>query len=103
MSHNLPAVAALCRKGILLKEGRLLMVDTAENAIARYKKEGTQTDANATTIAASARSGTGTHRIEFLTPLSEEFDARSPMAFGVKIKQLKEDARFHLSLHFRNE
>ena len=103
VSHNLPAVAALCRKGILLKEGRLLMVDTAENAIARYKKEGTQTDANANTVAASARSGTGTHRIEVLTPISEEFDARAPMAFNVRIKQLKEDAKFHLSLHFRNE
>lgn len=103
VSHNLPAVAALCRKGILLKEGRLLLVDTADNAIARYKKEGIQSEESGNTIAASARSGTGTHRIEVLRPTKHEFDARTPISFHVRIKQFKEDARFHLSLHFRDE
>ncbi len=103
VSHNLPAVAALCTKGILLKEGRMVLSDTAENAIAHYKRQGVVTEGSGDTLAAAARSGTGTHRIESLNPLTPEFAARSAMTFRVKIAQLKEDAKFHLSLHFRDE
>ncbi len=81
----------------------MVLSDTAENAIAHYKRQGVVTEGNGDTLAAAARSGTGTHRIESLNPLTPEFAARSAMTFRVKIAQLKEDAKFHLSLHFRDE
>jgi lipopolysaccharide transport system ATP-binding protein len=103
VSHNLPAVAALCRKGILLKEGRLILADTVENTIAQYKKEGMSAEDSGQAIEMTARSGTGTHRLEYVKPGVEEFPARTPMRFRAGIKQFREDAPFHYSLHFRNE
>jgi len=103
VSHNLPAVAALCRKGILLKEGRLILTDTAENTIARYKKEGMSDEDTGVATAMTARSGTGTHRLEYVQPTASEFPARTPLIFRARIRQFRDDAKFHYSLHFRNE
>lgn len=36
VSHNLPAVSRLCSRAILLREGRIIMDDTAVNVIAHY-------------------------------------------------------------------
>jgi lipopolysaccharide transport system ATP-binding protein len=103
VSHNLPAVAALCRKGIVLQDGQLILTDTVENAIACYKKAGITSEGNSVTLAATARSGTGTHRLESVIPVASEFPARTPLAFRARIKRYQEDARYHFSLHFRDE
>ena len=36
VSHNMPAVRSLCKTGIMLKNGKLLHVGTAEDCVTRY-------------------------------------------------------------------
>ncbi len=101
VSHNLTAVAALCRRGIYLKNGRMVMNDEVSRTLETYRSEISSSAASPET--SSSRSGTGTHRVEEITPLSVPFPAREPMSFRVRIRRHHDDGPFHFSFIVRNQ
>lgn len=102
VSHNLSAVAALCNRAIYLKAGKLLMTGESNDVIARYQSDVAHHDEEPVSNPAF-RSGSGTHRIVELRPLSKEFSPRGPMEFLAKIRRHAPEGHFHFSMHFRDE
>lgn len=104
VSHNLPAVAALCQSGIYLKSGQLVMTDTTDKVLDRYKGDVAKaTEEEVSPEQAQHRSGTGTHRMEKVEAGAREFSAREPITFKTRIKRYRDEGPFHFSLHFRDE
>ncbi len=101
VSHNLPAVAALCDRAIYLKNGHLEAMGQTAPILQRYKDDAAL--AVEATATPAHRRGSGTHRIATLTPLATEQPARAPLGFCAQIRQHAEDGPFHLSLHLRDE
>lgn len=69
VSHNLAAVSNLCTRGILLKAGQLVVIDTIDNTLAAYSAQSSYT--RNTLPPEKSRQGTGEARITALDYPSE--------------------------------
>lgn len=103
VSHNLPAVAALCTRGLYLRSGHLVLAGDTDAILQEYKNDVARTMETGGSEAPVYRRGSGTHRIVSLTPATPELPARGPLDFKAVIRQHQYDLPFHLSLHVRDE
>src|SRR5690606_11666022 len=103
VSHNLPAVAALCTQGIYLKNGRLVMTGETDTILQLYKDDAARAAVAEPEGEAVHRRGSGTHRIVSITPSAPEQPAREPLVFTARIRRHEEDGPFHFSLHLKDE
>ena len=103
VSHNLPAVAALCTRGLYLRSGRLALAGDTGAILQEYKNDVARTMEAGESETPVYRRGSGTHRIVSLTPATPELPARGPLDFKAVIRQHQYDLPFHLSLHVRDE
>jgi lipopolysaccharide transport system ATP-binding protein len=79
VSHNMGAVLNLCRRALLLEQGRLCAIGTAREVVARYLEDG---DAAAATTLAERRDRSGEGRFRFEEVTFLDADGR-PRAYAV--------------------
>ena len=107
VSHNMPAVRSLCRNGIVLKNGQVEFVGTADECVDHYIDTKDNDMSRHVIISNKQRSLSFDRELE-ITEVSIENDNKhiasdEPLVFYLKIKVNNKDIKnFTLGLHFRN-
>lgn len=101
VSHNMHAVALLCGRCILLKNGSVAYIGEAQSAINDYlsgAEEMLERDASIN------RPGTGEYRFSFISPEKAVFDANEEKKFRYRIERRTTGSfKAYLSAHIVNE
>ena len=107
VSHNMPAVRSLCRNGIVLKNGQVEFVGTADECVDHYIDTKGNDMSRHVIISNKQRNLSFDRELE-ITEVSIENDNKhiasdEPLVFNLKIKVNNKDIKnFTLGLHFRN-
>lgn len=107
VSHNMPAVRSLCRNGIVLKNGQVEFVGTADECVDHYV-ETKGNDMSKHVIISNKQRNLSMDRELEITEVSIENDNKhiasdEPLVFYLKIKvNNKKINKFTLGLHFKN-
>ena len=107
VSHNMPAVRSLCRNGIVLKNGQVEFVGTADECVDHYIDTKGNDMSRHVIISNNQRNLSFDRELE-ITEVSIENDNKhiasdEPLVFNLKIKVNNKDIKkFTLGLHFRN-
>jgi lipopolysaccharide transport system ATP-binding protein len=108
VSHNMPAVTRLCRRGLLLDGGRLLADGDIHEVTARYLRSETGSAAERRWPSPEAAPGDEVARLQSVRVLcegrvSETIDIRRPVTIEMTFWNLKPDARLAAFFSFFNE
>ena len=107
VSHNMPAVRSLCRNGIVLKNGQVEFVGTADECVDHYIDTKGNDMSRHVIISNKQRNLSFDRELE-ITEVSIENDNKhiasdEPLVFNLKIKVNNKDIKnFTLGLHFKN-
>ena len=100
VSHNLPAVAALCNVGILLERGQLVAVGSADEIVNRYASGHDR--AGGSRFVRSG--GSGELQVSSFEPERPTFEPGETKLFRYRLRaQAREAGNAWLSLHVRNQ
>ncbi len=100
VSHNMAAVARLCKRGILLEKGRVTCIGPVEDVISKYQTAAAQGTAEGTKIFA-ARTGTGLIRFKEVAVFNQNGEFRLYSGCSASIKMELEAVRAFHSSHVK--
>jgi len=108
VSHNMPAVARLCSRAILLDGGRLLADGPTHKVISRYLQSGVGTQARREWTDEAGAPGDGTARLRSVTvrsegTITETVDIRKPMTIEMEFDVLTGGVVLVPNLHVIND
>ncbi|HWP49296.1 MAG TPA: ABC transporter ATP-binding protein [Candidatus Limnocylindrales bacterium] len=97
VSHNMAAIARLCKRGILLEKGRVTCIGPVEDVISKYQMAAAQGTAGGTKIFA-ARTGTGLIRFKEVAVFNQNGESWLYSGCAASIKmELEAVTAFHSS------
>jgi lipopolysaccharide transport system ATP-binding protein len=107
VSHNMPAVARLCRRAVLIEKGELVLDGDAEVVTTRYLNTARNTSAEKSWPRPAEAPGDAVARLKGVRILqegrvSEAVDIRYPVTFEMEYWNLKPDARLMVAANFFN-
>jgi lipopolysaccharide transport system ATP-binding protein len=109
VSHNMPAITRLCKRAILLDEGRILCDGPSHQVVSNYLKAGFGTMAVREWTDLSKAPGNDIVRLQAVRvrledgSVSEAVDIRSPVGIEMEFEVLKSGAFLVPNYHFFNE
>src|SRR5437660_11203960 len=83
VSHNMHAVASLCSRGLVLRQGALEFDGPAADAISRYLSQSRSAAADAPP---DRRAGSGEWRFTRAAPAKPLFESREPKVFEIRVE-----------------
>ena len=107
VSHNMPAVRSLCKNGVVLKNGQLDFIGTADECVDHYI-DTKSNDMSRTVIIDESRANRTKDREMAITEVSIENDnmhiaSDEPLIFNIKVKVNDRGIdKFTVGLHFKN-
>ena len=94
VSHNMQAVANLCRRGIVLRKGKVVYDGEVKGAIDEYMSSYSTLDSEDAQLTPDQRPGSGEFRFVYVSPSREMFDPDEEKIIKFRVQRKREGQVF---------